>query len=139
MKYFTIAMLSIISTKIYADAYVFGGSTHFQGRIVQNSCTIHIDLQQPDQDLSKITTDNAPRLQQSFLIEYSLCEKQLFDLINLKFNNKILNGELIKLKTLSESFQNDHVVYKQFYSTQAVNMTQPTLQTKGMTVLATYP
>ena len=42
-KYITLIAGILVSTHIYAESYVFGGRAHFQGVLINQSCSILIE------------------------------------------------------------------------------------------------
>lgn len=105
MKYCLLVMLSIFSTKNYAEAYVFGGSTHFHGHIVHNSCGLEIKQKQHNdvQNTWIVDDKNRSYALQQLQIQYALCKPQRFDLISFKISNVTTSTNLIAAKDFTPS------------------------------------
>lgn len=138
MKYLTLVILSSISTYTYADTYIFGGSTHFHGRIVNNSCVINITPQPispPANHFARYTTDSS-KVTQKLNVKYTLCTPQLFHLIDLNLSNMIGSAEITSEKesNLYPVFTdtNSHIMQILYFSAQASHST-------AITIAATYP
>lgn len=138
MKYYLLLMLSIVSTKIDAEAYVFGGSTHFHGYIVNNSCGLEIKQQHNNvvQNIRVVDDKNRSNTLQQLHIQYALCRPQQFDLINFKITSVITLNDLIAAKNLATP--------KTVLTDKSSNATQQ-MQRWGylspvfITIAATYP
>ena len=69
-KYITLIIGILVSTHIYAESYVFGGRAHFQGVLINQSCSILIE----NNAAVSIKTPNSP-----IQINFSLCPVSIYD------------------------------------------------------------
>ncbi len=80
-KYITLIAGILVNTHIYAESYVFGGKAHFQGVLINQSCSILIE----NNTAVSIKTPNS-----SIQINFSLCPVSIYDnlAIGLSEQNK---------------------------------------------------
>lgn len=80
-KYITLIAGILVSTHSYAESYVFGGRAHFQGVLINQSCSILIE----NNAAVSIKTPNSP-----IQINFSLCPVSIYDnlAIGLSEQNK---------------------------------------------------
>ena len=80
-KYITLLATMLITTHMYADGYVFGGRAHFQGVLINSSCSVLVE----NPTLVSIGTPDLP-----IQIHFSLCPVGIYNnlAIGLSEQNK---------------------------------------------------
>lgn len=80
-KYITLLTAMLIITNIHAESYIWGGRAHFQGVLINPSCSVSIE----NQALVSIKTPNFP-----IQIHFSLCPENIYNnlIIGVSEQNK---------------------------------------------------